>query len=57
VQAEEFFADQPLGALVLQRLQLGLESFGNVQVRTSKSQVAFRRERGFAYLWLPGQYL
>jgi hypothetical protein len=26
-------------------------------VRTSKIQVAFRRKRGFAYLWLPGQYL
>ena len=25
--------------------------------RTSKSQIAFRRTRGFAYLWLPGRYL
>lgn len=29
----------------------------DVTVRTSKSQVAFRRHRGFAYLWRPGQYL
>jgi hypothetical protein len=28
-----------------------------VQIRTSRSQVAFRRRRGFAYLWLPGRYL
>lgn len=28
-----------------------------VDVRTTKSQVAFRRRRGFAYLWLPGRYL
>jgi hypothetical protein len=28
-----------------------------VEIRTSKSQVAFRRSRGFAYLWLPGRYL
>lgn len=27
------------------------------ETRTSKSQIAFRRSRGFAYLWLPGQYL
>jgi hypothetical protein len=27
------------------------------EVRTSTSQVALRRERGFAYLWMPGQYL
>ncbi|MQA07525.1 MAG: hypothetical protein GEU98_03050 [Pseudonocardiaceae bacterium] len=31
--------------------------FGPFEVRVSKSQVAFRRKRGFAYLWLPGQYL
>jgi hypothetical protein len=28
-----------------------------VEIRTSRSQVAFRRRRGFAYLWLPGRYL
>ena len=26
-------------------------------VRTSRSQVAFRRRRGFAYVWRPGQHL
>lgn len=26
-------------------------------MRASKSQVALRRRRGFAYLWRPGQYL
>ena len=30
---------------------------GGAEVRTTKSQVAFRRRRGFAYLWLPGRYL
>jgi hypothetical protein len=30
---------------------------GAVQVRTTKSQVAFRRRHGFAYVWRPGQYL
>ena len=34
-----------------------LEDLGGCDVRVSKSQVAFRRRRGFAYLWLPGQYL
>ena len=28
-----------------------------MEARTSRSQVAFRRRRGFAYLWLPGRYL
>jgi hypothetical protein len=34
-----------------------LEPLGPVTVRVSKSQVAFRRHRGFAYLWMPGMYL
>lgn len=34
-----------------------LDRFGQYSVRVSKSQVAFRRRRGFAYLWMPGHYL
>lgn len=35
-----------------------LDSAGiEYEVRTSKSQVAFRGRRGFAYVWMPGQYL
>lgn len=34
-----------------------LDGIGTLEVRTTKSQIAFRRKRGFAYLWLPGQYL
>lgn len=26
-------------------------------MRVSKSQVAFRRKRGFAYIWMAGRYL
>jgi len=39
------------------RVRSVLEQLGPVDIRTSQSQVAFRRARGFAYLWLPGQYL
>ena len=38
-----FFAGHPLGTVVLQRVQPDLDSFADVQVRTSRSQVAFRR--------------
>ena len=34
-----------------------LDDLGPFEVRATKSQIAFRRRRGFAYLWLPGQYL
>lgn len=53
---EAFFAGNVLGVAVYERL-LALSSLGRVEVRTSKSQVAFCRQHGFAYLWKPGQYL
>ena len=54
---EEFLASHPLALAVFERARADLETFGPVDVRTSKSQIAFRRRLGFAYLWLPGQYL
>lgn len=54
---EEFFVDSPLGRAVFGRVEAVLRDVGDVEVAVSKSQVAFRRRRGFAYLWLPGRYL
>jgi hypothetical protein len=54
---EAFFADHPDALAVYEKVRSVLDGFGRYDVRTSKSQVAFRRKRGFAYLWLPGQYL
>lgn len=54
---EEFFADSPLGQAVLRRVTAVLSGVGGAEVRVSASQIAFRRRRGFAYLWRPGQYL
>jgi hypothetical protein len=34
-----------------------LEEIGPTTVRITRSQVVFRRRRGFAYLWLPGRWL
>jgi hypothetical protein len=53
----EFFAAIPLGLEVFERVLAILRGHGPVSVRVSRSQVAFRRRRGFAYLWLPEQYL
>jgi hypothetical protein len=40
-----------------QKVHRMVERLGPVTVRVSKSQVAFRRRRGFAYVWMPGMYL
>jgi hypothetical protein len=54
---DEFFSGtllpRQLFALVLREV----EALGKVDVRTTRSQVAFRRRRAFAWVWMPGQYL
>ena len=52
-----FFEGHPLGLAVFELVRGALAGIEGISVRTSRSQVAFRRRRGFAYLWLPGRYL
>lgn len=54
---EEFFAGHPDAYAVYARVRELLDPATSYEVRASKSQVAFRRRRGFAYLWRPAQYL
>lgn len=54
---EEFFAGSPLGLAVLARVSAAVEAVGGAHVQVTRSQIAFRRRRGFAYLWRPEQYL
>jgi hypothetical protein len=34
-----------------------VEGLGTADIRVSKSQIAFRRKRNFALVWMPEQYL
>ena len=57
MQPEDLFEGHP-AALGVLRVVLDLaEQLGDCEVRTTASQVALRRRRGFAYLWRPGRYL
>ena len=53
MQPDDFFAGRPNARAVFEEVRSILSKLGPVEVRTSKSQVAFRRQRGFAFLWLP----
>jgi hypothetical protein len=58
VTPEQFLGETDSGLAVYRWVQSVLADGGfDFTVTTSKSQVAFRRRRGFAYLWLPGKYL
>jgi len=57
VQPEDLFAGRTAALSVLRAVLDLADGMGDVEVRTSRSQVALRRRRGFAYLWRPGRYL
>ena len=54
---EEFFADKRFAALLFAHITRLLDSIGPTTLRVSKSQIAFRRRRAFAWVWMPEQYL
>jgi hypothetical protein len=57
MELDAFFEGHPFARSVHNRVAAMIESIGPVEVRVSRSQVAFRRRRGFAYVWIPGRYL
>lgn len=54
---DEFFDGSPSGRAIFDAIAGRIGSFGNVEMRVSKCQIAFRHHRGFAYVWLPGRYV
>jgi hypothetical protein len=57
MRPEDLFEGHPTALSVLARVLALTATFDGCEVRTTKSQVALRRRRGFAYLWRPGRYL
>ena len=53
----DFFAGHPDGAAVAAAVIASVDAVGPHTIRVTRSQVAFRRRRGFAWLWRPGQYV
>jgi hypothetical protein len=53
---EEFLADSPEGLAVYEAVAAVIDEIGEATVTTAKTQVTFRRRRGFAYIWRPDQY-
>lgn len=55
--AEQFFDGHPGALAIFRGVRSVIETIGTASLRTSRSQVAFARRRGFAWLWLPGMWL
>ncbi|WP_332662636.1 DUF5655 domain-containing protein [Aeromicrobium sp.] len=51
------FGGFPESLAICRRIEQVVATIGEVSVNVTKSQVAFRRRRGFAWVWRPGQYV
>jgi hypothetical protein len=54
---EDFFDGFPDGLTIYEAVERAVADMGEAAVTVSKSQIGFRRRRGFAYVWRPGQYV
>lgn len=54
---DEFFEGHPKSRRLFEAVRRKLDALGEAEVKVTKSQVAFRRRKAFAWVWRPGQYL
>jgi hypothetical protein len=54
---EEFFADDEKAVEIYRAIARSVVALEGVEIVVSKSQVAFRARRGFAYAWAPHRYV
>jgi hypothetical protein len=54
---EEFFAGHDDGLAVYRSVAAAVAALGDYEARVSRSQIALRHGRSFAFVWRPGQYL
>ena len=54
---DDFFAGHDESRRIFEGLRQMIDALGPAEMRVTKSQVAFRRRRAFAWAWMPGMYL
>ncbi len=54
---EEFFTEQEESRQIYEAIYGLVTTHGPIEVRISKSQIAFVREKPFAWVWMPSKYL
>ena len=58
IPLEQYFAGRdPRARALFDAVRSVILSIGEAEIRVTTSQIAFRRQRSFAWTWLPGQYL
>lgn len=54
---ESFFDGFPDGLSLYRAVEQSIRDIGDVAVVVSRSQIAFKRRKNFAYVWRPAQYV
>jgi len=54
---DEYFVGRDESRRIFDALHSAVDEVGSVELRVTKSQVAFRRRTGFAWAWIPQMYL
>jgi hypothetical protein len=54
---DEFFAGLHESHDLFEAMLKEINALGATEMRVSKSQIAFRRKKAFAWVWVPGKYL
>ncbi len=57
ITLDEFFGDQATSRQLFNALLDMVNDIGPTEQRVTKSQIAFRLKRPFAWVWMPGRYL
>ena len=54
---DDFFAGHEDSRRIFESVREAVATIGPAAMRVTKSQVAFRRRTGFAFVWMPDMYL
>ena len=54
---DEYFAGHEQSRMLFDALIKVINKLGTAEIAVTKSQVAFRRHKAFAWAWIPGKYL
>ena len=54
---DEFFEGQEKSRQLFEAVRCVINIIGCTELRVTKSQIAFRRRKAFAWVWMPGKYL
>lgn len=54
---DEFFEGHAAARQLFETVHSSIMLIGAATLRVGRSQIAFRRRKGFAFVWIPGRYL